>query len=355
MELSERKLKILRAIISSYIQEGEAVGSRTISKKHNMGISSATVRNEMSDLEELGYLIQPHTSAGRVPTDKAYRLYVNGLLKSTSVSKYSEQINRILQEEINEMNSFIKNSARILSNFTHYTSFAMTPQLRESRLKHIQLVPVSDNKILLVIVTENNIIKNVVFKMSSPIPHDQLNRISNLLTVKLSGVKLSMLNRELQNEILREIHSIRESFDEKLDELMVLLMNTANQYEKVELYYDGLTNILNYPEYSDTNKAKELLSFVEDRESFTKALLNVEGKDLSILIGKENEFEQIKECSIVTATYKLNGIIIGKVGLIGPTRMDYKNVISMVKSLSFNINKLINENYTDTKRSETDG
>ncbi len=136
---------------------------------------------------------------------------------------------------------------------------------------------------------------------------------------------------------------------------MVLLMNTANQYEKVELYYDGLTNILNYPEYSDTNKAKELLSFVEDRESFTKALLNAEGKDLSILIGKENEFEQIKECSIVTATYKLNGIIIGKVGLIGPTRMDYKNVISMVKSLSFNINKLINENYTDAKRSDTDG
>lgn len=355
MDLNDRKLKILRAIINSYIQEGEAVGSRTISKKYDLGISPATVRNEMADLEELGYLIQPHTSAGRVPTDKAYRLYVNSLLKNGISSKYNEQIKKILQEEINEMNKFIRNSARILSQFTKYTSFAMSPQLKEYKLKHIQLVPVTENKLLMVIVTENNIIKNVIFNLKSPIPYDQLNKISNLLTEKLAGIELKMLDKTLQNRILGEIYSIRESFDNRLDELMMLLVNTVNQYEKAEVYYDGLTNILNYPEYSDTNKAKELLSFVEDKDSFTKVLMNSNGEDLNIIIGNENQFEQIKECSIVSATYKINGIIIGKIGLIGPTRMDYKNVIAMMKGVSFNINKIINDNYIDLSRSDIDG
>jgi heat-inducible transcriptional repressor len=352
MNLNDRKLKILSAIIKSYIQEGEAIGSRTISKKYDLGISPATVRNEMADLEELGYLIQPHTSAGRIPTDKAYRLYVNGLLKNTESVKNNAQIKKILQQEINEMNNFIRNSAKILSQITKYTSFAMSAQLKECKLKHIQLVPVSDHKLLMVLVTENSDIKNVLFTLNKPIEIEQLNRISNLLTDKLSGIELKKLDEGLYHKILQEIYGIRETFDDRLEEMMVLLMNTIHNYEKVDLYYDGLTNILNYPEYSDTSKAKELLSFVEDKDLFKKVLMNSDGDDLSILIGNENQFEQIKKCSIVSATYKVNGVIIGKIGLIGPTRMDYKNVISMIKGLSYNINKIISENYMDLARSE---
>lgn len=354
MEMNDRRLNILRAIISSYIQEGEAVGSRTISKKYNLGISSATVRNEMADLEELGFLIQPHTSAGRIPTDKAYRLYVDAILKNKRNNKYNEQIKKILNEEVNEMESFIKNSSRILSQLTKYTSFAIAPQIRESAIKHIQLVPVSENKILMVMVTDNNVVKNVMFNLNCPIPANQLNRISNLLTEKLTGIKLKQLDKKMQEKVLSEIFSIRETFDSKLDELLILLMNTMNQYEKVDVYYNGLTNILNYPEYSDMSKAKELLSFVEEKNSLAQILMNSQGEDLNILIGHENQYEEIKECSIISATYKLNGVVIGKVGLIGPTRMDYNNVISMVKALSFNINKLIKENYMEISRSDVD-
>lgn len=354
MELNDRKIKILKAIVSSYIHEGEAIGSRTISKKYDLGISSATVRNEMSDLEELGFLVQPHTSAGRVPTDKAYRLYVDKIIRNSSMNKYNEQIKKILQGEIDEMEKFIRNSARILSQFTKYTSFVMTPQLKESKLKRIQLVPISENKLLMVIVTENNLVKNVILNMKIPVPEDQMNRISNLLTQKLEGRQLKSLDKDLYNHISKEIYSIRESFDDKFDDVFMLLLNTMKQYEKVDVYYDGLTNILNYPEYSNTEKAKELLSFMEDKKSMASVLMDETGEDLAVSIGNENKYDEIKQCSVVSATYKLNGIIIGKIGLIGPTRMDYKNVISMVKALSLNVNRLIEENYIDIARSDTD-
>jgi heat-inducible transcriptional repressor len=354
MELNDRKIKILKAIVSSYIHEGEAIGSRTISKKYDLGISSATVRNEMSDLEELGFLAQPHTSAGRVPTDKAYRLYVDKLIRNNSKNKYNAQIKKILQEEIDEMEKFIRNSARILSQFTKYTSFAMTPQLKESKLKRIQLVPITENKMLMVLVTENNLIKNVILNIKIPVPAEQLNQISNLLTEKLGGRQLKSLDKNLYNHILKEIYSIRESFDEKFDEVFILLLNTMKQYEKVDVYYDGLTNILNYPEYNDTGKAKELLSFMEDRKAMASVLMDETGEDLAVSIGHENKFDEIKQCSVISATYKLNGVTIGKIGLIGPTRMDYKNVISMVKALSLNVNRLIEENYIDIARSDTD-
>lgn len=354
MELSDRKIKILKAIVSSYIHEGEAIGSRTISKKYDLGISSATVRNEMSDLEELGFLIQPHTSAGRVPTDKAYRLYVDKLIRKNSRNKYNDQIKKILQEEIDEMEKFIRNSARILSHFTKYTAFAMTPQLKESKLKRIQLVPITENKLLMVLVTENNLVKNVILNVKLPVPSEQLNQISNLLTEKLGGIQLKSLDKTLYNQILTEIYSIKENFDEKMDEVFLLLLNTMKQYEKVDLYYDGLTNILNYPEYSDTVKARELMSFMEDRQAMASLLMDETGKDLNISIGNENKYDEIKQCSVVSATYKLNGVTIGKIGLIGPTRMDYKNVISMVRALSLNVNRLIDKNYIDIARSDTD-
>lgn len=187
-----------------------------------------------------------------------------------------------------------------------------------------------------------------------PVPADQLNQISNLLTEKLGGRQLKTLDKTLYNHILKEIYSIREAFDEKLDDVFMLLLNTIKQYEKVDVYYDGLTNILNYPEYSDTEKAKELLSFMEDRKSIASILMDETGEDLTVSIGHENKYDEIKQCSVVSATYKLNGVTIGKIGLIGPTRMDYKNVISMVKALSLNVNRLIEENYIDIARSDTD-
>ncbi|MBG0765162.1 MAG: heat-inducible transcription repressor HrcA [Tissierellales bacterium] len=230
MELNKRKVDILKAIIHSYIDEGEAIGSRTLSKKYDLGISSATIRNEMSDLEDLGYLIKPHTSAGRVPSDKAYRLYVDNILVNKNKSKYYKQIKKILQEEINEMDMFLRNSSRILAQLTKYTSLIIAPQFKKSKLKHVQLVPVSNSKVLIVMIMQNNIVKNVMLNLRTPIPENQLNKISNLLNEKLTGLRLDMIDLSMKNRIKEEIYSIRNKYDQRIDDLMKVLISSLNEY-----------------------------------------------------------------------------------------------------------------------------
>ncbi len=350
MELNKRKIEILKAIIHSYIEEGEAIGSRTLSKKYDLGVSSATIRNEMSDLEDLGYLIKPHTSAGRVPSDKAYRLYVDNILINKGKTKYHRQIKKILQDEISEMDMFLRNSSRILAQLTKYTSLIIAPQFKKSRLKHVQLVSVSKNKVLIVMIMQNNIVKNVILNLKTPIPEQQLNKISNLLNKKLTGLRLEKIDIELKQRIKQEIYSIRNKYDQKIDELMHLLINNLNEYNKVDVYSDGLNNMLNFPEYNDTEKIREFLSFVEDKDNIAKLLLKNTGEDLDITIGHENIFDEIRKCSLITATYKFNGITVGKLGVIGPTRMDYETAIPIVKALSYNINEVIEKNFKDQNK-----
>lgn len=345
MELNKRKIQILKAIIHSYIDEGEAIGSRTLSKRYDLGVSSATIRNEMSDLEELGYLIKPHTSAGRVPSDKAYRLYVDNILISNNKSKYYKQIKKILQDEINEMDVFLRNSSRILAQLTKYTSLIIAPQFKKSRLKHVQLVHISNNKVLIVMIMENNIVKNVMLNLRNPIPAEQLNKISNLLNEKLTGLRLEKIGIEMKRKLREEFYVIRNNFDQKIDEIIHVLMNNLKDYDNINVYSDGLKNMLNFPEYNDTAKIKEFLSFVEDEDNIAKILLKDTREDLDITIGHENIFDEIRKCSLITATYKLNGVTLGKLGVIGPTRMDYKTAIPIVKALSFNISEIIEKNF----------
>jgi heat-inducible transcriptional repressor len=350
MELNKRKVDILKAIIHSYIDEGEAIGSRTLSKKYDLGISSATIRNEMSDLEDLGYLIKPHTSAGRVPSDKAYRLYVDNILVNKNKSKYYKQIKKILQEEINEMDMFLRNSSRILAQLTKYTSLIIAPQFKKSKLKHVQLVPVSNSKVLIVMIMQNNIVKNVMLNLRTPIPENQLNKISNLLNEKLTGLRLDMIDLSMKNRIKEEIYSIRNKYDQRIDDLMKVLISSLNEYDKVDVYSDGLNNMLNFPEYNDTEKIREFLSFVEDKDNIVKLLLKNSDEDLDITIGHENIFDEIRKCSLITATYKFNGITVGKLGVIGPTRMDYKTAIPIVRALSYNINEIIEKNFKEQNK-----
>jgi len=350
MEINKRKVEILKAIIHSYIEEGEAIGSRTISKKYNLGVSSATIRNEMSDLEELGYLIKPHTSAGRVPSDKAYRLYVDNLLVNKEKNKYYKQIKRILQDEINEMDMFLKNSSRILAQLTKYTSLIIAPQFKKSKLKHIQLVSVSKNKVLIVMIMQNNIVKNVILNLKTPIPEHQLSKISNLLNEKFTGLRLDKIDLQLKQRIKQEIYSIRNKYDQKIDGLIHLLIHNLNEYNKIDVYSNGINNMLNFPEYKDTEKIREFLSFVEDKDNIAKLLLKNSGEDFDITIGHENIFDEIRKCSLITATYKFNGITVGKLGVIGPTRMDYETVIPIVKALSYNVNEIIENNFKEQNK-----
>lgn len=344
MMLDERKLKILQAIIQSYITNAEPVGSRTISKKYNLGVSSATIRNEMSDLEELGYLVQPHTSSGRIPSDKGYRLYVNRLLQSSNVDFIlRHDIKNKLIKEIGEVEQLIQNAAKILSKVTNYTSLAIAPQVKKSQLKHIQLVPIDKTKILAVIVTNSGIVKNTVLRTDNYVSQDQLNVISNFLNDKLKGYNIEEINTKLLDELVNEMYEFRNS----ILKIIPTIVNGLDDSTEVQVFSDGVTKIFDFPEYNDVDKAREFISFIENKNYIVELLLNGEQNDISIAIGSENSYTQIKNCSVITATYSLNGKTIGKIGVIGPTRMNYSNVINAVRSLSLDLNEILKKYFID--------
>lgn len=340
--LDERKLKVLYAIINGYINSAEPIGSRTISKQYDLGVSSATIRNEMSDLEELGYLSKPHSSAGRVPSDKAYRLYVDGLLKHEK-SQLDEEINNqirdILLREQWEIEELIQNSAKVLSAITSYTALVASPKMKASRVKHIQLVPIDDVGVLMVMVCNTGIVKNSIYKPESPISSEQLNLISNFLDYKLKGLSIDEILSELDNDIFYELYEMRDI----LESLIPTISSSIEDLISIDLYFDGITKILNFPEYKDVDKAKEFISFVENKNLMLDILSKTSSSDgIDIIIGSENIYAPIKDISLITATYKTRGKTIGKVGLIGPTRMDYLNLIRTIKIFSTNITELLN-------------
>jgi heat-inducible transcriptional repressor len=199
-------------------------------------------------------------------------------------------------------------------------------------------------------IMQNNIVKNVILNLRTPIPENQLNKISNLLNEKLTGLRLDMIDLSMKNRIKEEIYSIRNKYDQRIDDLMKVLISSLNEYDKVDVYSDGLNNMLNFPEYNDTEKIREFLSFVEDKDNIVKLLLKNSDEDLDITIGHENIFDEIRKCSLITATYKFNGITVGKLGVIGPTRMDYKTAIPIVRALSYNINETIEKNFKEQNK-----
>lgn len=340
--LDERKLKVLKAIINSYIVSAEPIGSKTVSKEYNLGVSSATIRNEMSDLEELGYLNKPHTSAGRIPSDKAYRLYVNELLKLKSptvdVSKKNE-IKDVLIKGSWEMEDLIQNSVKILSAITSYTALIATPKLNTNKIRTIKLVPIDLYEILIVIVTDTGIIKNSIVKLDKTIPKDHLEIISNFLNEKLKGLSFDEIIADENDELYKDVHE----FINIIKEIILVIEKSMEDLQVVDIYADGLAKILNFPEYKDVNKAKSIMSFIEDKDLILEVLLNDSySQDINIIIGNENIHDPIKDCSIVTATYRMDGKVIGQIGVIGPTRMDYLKLINTVRLFSANMTEIIN-------------
>ncbi|WP_416197741.1 MAG: heat-inducible transcriptional repressor HrcA [Sporanaerobacter sp.] len=340
--LDERKLRVLHAIINSYISSAEPIGSRTISKKYDLGVSSATIRNEMSDLEDLGYLNKPYTSAGRVPSDKAYRLYVDMLLKDSKTlidMRKKQEIKKTLLKEAVEIDSLIENSTKILSKLTNYTALAIAPQFERSTLKHIQLIPIDEYEILVVIVSDSGIVKNTIFRIDNQIPDDQLNIISNFLNGKLKGLTIEEIGNEIDTVVFKEMYEYKNI----IESIIPVINQSLEEVENVEVFADGVTNIFNFPEYSDVTKAKAFLSFIEDKNLVVDIMLKNTLDDFEITIGGENSIDEIKDCSLITATYKLDGNTIGKIGVIGPTRMDYFKVINAVNLLAMNLNEIMSK------------
>ena len=328
MDLTERQLNILKAIVKDYVETAEAVGSRTISKKYDFGISAATIRNEMSDLEDMGYLVQPHTSAGRIPTKKGYMLYVDSLMGNRELEEHEkEMLRKCVENNFNRVDDLLDELSKILSSITNYTTVAVYDRNRGLRtIKHIQLVSLSPEKILLILVADNGEIKSREFDIFVELPQAKLNVISNSLSNKLSGKKFSELDEEMIAYIKYEIGEYSEIVDD-----LVYLLNADSDYK---ISMNGATNIFNYPEFSDMVKAKSFLNMLEERDSLAKMIRTkgIQKDNLNIVIGNGDDVST--DLSIVTATYNVQDDLQGKISFIGPTRMDYSKVYSILNYMS---------------------
>ncbi len=341
MLLDDRKLKILQAIIDDYIYSAEPVGSRTIAKKHELGLSSATIRNEMADLEEMGLLEQPYTSAGRVPSDKGYRLYVDQLMKINELTECEiEKIRDDMNIRINELSQLIRNASAVMSKFTKYTSIAVTPHMKQSVLKAVQVVPIEPGKALVIIVTDSNIVRNNLIRIPESVTPDFLIQISNMLNEQLKGFTLEMLKSDILNEKFEKLTALPFGVIKPiLDGIEDLILTI----DKPEVYLEGATNILNFPEFKEVDKAKEFLNILDEKKLVSDLLINNTNKNNEIIIhiGNENDIEGIKDCSLVTASYSVGNHVIGTIGIIGPTRMEYSKVVSSMNYIRNKINQEI--------------
>ncbi|MEW6623581.1 MAG: heat-inducible transcriptional repressor HrcA [Bacillota bacterium] len=343
MQMDERKKKVLHAIIQDYVTTAEPVGSRTIARKYNLGVSSATIRNEMADLEEMGYIEQPHTSSGRVPSDKGYRYYVDFLMKKPRISGSEEQYIYIqLKENMQHMENLFKKTSEVLSHLTSYLAVAVCPMVSESVVKQIQLLPLDQEKILVVLISDKGIIDSKVVSSTITNDVDTLRAISDILTEKLRGYRLQEINRTVLNEIYFELAGYKRLVKLILEDLEDALNNSKEK----RVFIGGTLNILSQPEFKDVERLRNLLVLIDEQSVLCKILQETSSeKGLTISIGGENKYQGIHNCSIINATYKLDGRVLGTVGILGPTRMMYPKASSMVEFITKYLSDLLEEHY----------
>ena len=340
MQLDERKYLILQAIIDDYILTAMPVGSRTISRKSGVGYSPATIRNEMSDLEELGYLDQPHTSAGRVPSNKAYRLYVDHLMKTVKLTNDErEQMHEHLISKSKQVEGVIRTAASVLSDATKYTSVIVAPKLGTLRIKHVQLVPVAERTALMVIVTNVGIVKDALIRVPEDMDADDLYSISRMLTEKLADKPLEAV-RQAFSELLRNAETNRKLLGEALQ---VIEKRLEAGGDASDVIVGGSANLLEYPEYSDVTKARNFLAVLESKDKLRRIVGRDGGMEISIRIGPENQVPALNDCSIVTASYRVGDHSNGTLGIIGPTRMNYNRVISVLEFMGRALSDVLSE------------
>lgn len=340
--LSERKLKILHAIIQNYLETGEPVGSRTISKYTDLNLSSATIRNEMADLEELGYILQPHTSAGRIPSDQGYRLYVDMLMeeKEKELNEMQEQ----MLDKADRMEQLLSQAARVLANSTNYATMVSTPVSSANKLKFIQLSAVDEEQIIAVIVLGGNVIKNKIINVEEPLSNENLLKLNMLLNTTLTGMSIEEINLGLIAR-LKEQAGIHSGVVGNVLDAVAEVIQVDND---MQIYTSGATNIFKYPELSDKQSAQEIISAFEEKQQLnelvTQTLAREDNTGIQVYIGDETPVQNMKDCSVVTATYELGEGMKGTIGIIGPKRMDYEHVLKSMKRLQNELDQMFHKN-----------
>lgn len=331
VELSERKHIILRAIIQNYLETGEPVGSRTLSKSTDLKLSSATIRNEMADLEDLGYIFQPHTSAGRIPSDKGYRLYVDMLMQDKE--QELEEIKSVMLEKTDRVEKVLKQAAKVLAANTNYATLVSSPVNRRNTLKFIQLSQVDAQQIVAVIVMSGNVIKNKIIDVGEMLGNETLLKLNMLLNTTLNGMSIEEINLGLIARLKEQagIHS------NVISDVLDAVADIIHVEDDMEIYTSGATNIFKYPELSDKQNAQEILNAFEEKQQLaelvTETLSSEENHGIQVYIGDEAPVKTMRDCSVVTATYDLGEGMKGTIGIIGPKRMDYEHVMKTLTTL----------------------
>ena len=353
VELDERKMTILQAIIKTYLETGEPVGSRTISKYTDLNLSSATIRNEMSDLEEMGYIIQPHTSAGRIPSDKGYRLYVDTMMSDmesriSAKDKEVEELKELLVEKEEKMDNMLKQVARTLAVNTNYATMISTPTCNGNKLKFIQLSRVDINQLVAVVVLDGNIIKNNILSISEELDDETLLKLNILLNTHLNGLPIEEINLGLIAKLKQQagIHS------EIVGDVIDAVADSIKADDDLQIYTSGTNNIFKYPELADQTKASGIINTFEEKKMLAALVQDNLSKDdadgIQIYIGDENQVEAMKDCSVVTATYELGEGMKGTIGIIGPKRMDYETVVGTMHTMMNRMEELYGKNRKDS-------
>lgn len=341
--LTDRKKKILKAIIKTYMETGEPVGSRTISKDGDLNVSSATIRNEMSDLTDLGYIVQPHTSAGRIPSDKGYRLYVDELMREKEDE--IEEIRNLMIEKTDKMEKVLKKVAKVLASNTNYATMVSVPQYSGSKLKFIQLSRVNELQLVAVVVCEGNVIRNQIINLNEEMNDETILKLNLLLNTNLNGLPIQDINLGMIAR-LKEQAGIHSGLVARVLDAVAATIQVDE--DDMEIYTSGATNFFKYPELSDKTKATELISAFEEKQELVDLvkdrMADGENTGVQVYIGDELPIATMKDCSVVTATYELGDGMHGTIGIVGPKRMDYENVVNSLKTLKTELDQVFKKN-----------
>jgi heat-inducible transcriptional repressor len=338
--VDERKKQVLHAIIKDYIATAEPVGSRTISKKYDLGVSSATIRNEMSDLEESGYIEQPYTSAGRIPSDKGYRFYVDCLMeKEELVPAQLKIINRFFARRLTEIDQTVKQTCQLMSQLSNYTSLIILSKKSQGYLERIELIQVSLHRVLVIIITDSGFISQNVLELSQLIDPKRLRDLGAFLQKKLYHLNMEQVNFTLLREISHQMDRHKQLMDLTFELMEQALLSNSEEH----VFLGGTLNMLNQPEFHDVEKLKVVLGTLEESDVIKNILRAKESERTEIFIGEENDLIGINECSIITKTYKVNGKVVGSIGILGPTRMAYSKAVSLIEVITDHLSKFLTE------------
>lgn len=342
MEMDSRKEKILEAVVLDYIETAEPVGSRTISKKYDLGVSSATIRNEMADLEEMGLIEQPHTSAGRIPSEAGYRYYVDYLMNKSDIQEEAKQlITTTIHKKREQVGEVLRDSMKMLAEVTNCTTVMMLDDKHGTTLKLLQLLPVEPGKALMVIIMEDDKIENRFLEIPESMTKEDLDLVSMMINQNLRGLKVDDWQRNILENIFQNLQHQRQVVDCAL-EMLSSILGIQNVDKKI--YLGGGLNMLSQPEFQDVSKVRSLLESLEQEEVLTQIMEADDNETgITVKIGAESGIDQVKDCSVIIANYKVKGETVGKVGLIGPTRMDYATAVSMLNTMALTLEEAYQE------------